>query len=194
MGRAERVHRTFVRHASYRGRKGSDILQKCLQFISDLAKGNAYEKISPVIRIDGSVLWGSMGIVTRYVADIGFTTRQTAAVRICSAAAVLILFLLITDHRKLKIEKQDLKWFLGTGLGSLFINNLAYAETVQRASLSVAVVLLYTAPFFVMIMSILFQGKLTLQKVVALLLSFAGCVLVVGLSGVNAGSSGALRC
>ena len=151
------------------------------------------KKLAPLFVLMASVLWGSMGIVTRYVADIGFTTRQTAAVRICSAAAVLILFLLITDHRKLKIEKQDLKWFLGTGLGSLFINNLAYAETVQRASLSVAVVLLYTAPFFVMIMSILFfKEKLTLQKVVALLLSFAGCVLVVGLSGVNAGSSGAV--
>ena len=151
------------------------------------------KKLAPLFILMASVLWGSMGIVTRYVADIGFTTRQTAAVRICSAAAVLILFLLITDHRKLKIEKQDLKWFLGTGLGSLFINNLAYAETVQRASLSVAVVLLYTAPFFVMIMSILFfKEKLTLQKVVALLLSFAGCVLVVGLSGANAGSSGAV--
>ena len=91
------------------------------------------KKLAPLFVLMASVLWGSMGIVTRYVADIGFTTRQTAAVRICSAAAVLILFLLITDHRKLKIEKQDLKWFLGTGLGSLFINNLAYAETVQRA-------------------------------------------------------------
>ena len=73
------------------------------------------KKLAPLFVLMASVLWGSMGIVTRYVADIGFTTRQTAAVRICSAAAVLILFLLITDHRKLKIEKQDLKWFLGTG-------------------------------------------------------------------------------
>lgn len=149
------------------------------------------KKIAPLFVLMASVLWGSMGIVTRYVADIGFTTRQTAAVRICSAAAVLILFLLITDRKKLKIEKQDIKWFLGTGLGSLFINNLAYAETVQRASLSVAVVLLYTAPFFVMIMSILFfKEKLTLQKAVALLLSFAGCTLVVGLSEANVGSNG----
>ena len=135
-----------------------------------------------------SVLWGSMGIVTRYVAGIGFHTRQTAAVRICSAAICLVLFLLITDRKKLKIDKKDLKWFLGTGLGSLFVNNLCYAETVQRASLSVAVVLLYTAPFFVMILSaVFFKERMTIQKTAALLLSFAGCILVVGLSGGNAG-------
>ena len=61
MGRAERVHRTSVLHASYGGRKGSDILQKCLQFISDIAKGNAYEENSPVIRIDGLRLMGFDG-------------------------------------------------------------------------------------------------------------------------------------
>lgn len=148
------------------------------------------KRLAPVFVLMASVLWGSMGIITRYVAAIGFNTRQTAAVRITSAAVVLILFLLITDRSKLKIEKKDIKWFLGTGLGSLFINNLAYAATVQRASLSVAVVLLYTAPFFVMIMSVLFfKEKLTVQKISALLLSFAGCVLVVGLSGANVGSN-----
>ena len=148
------------------------------------------KRLAPLFVLMASVLWGSMGIITRYVAAIGFNTRQTAAVRITSAAVVLILFLLITDRSKLKIRKEDFKWFLGTGLGSLFINNLAYAATVQRASLSVAVVLLYTAPFFVMIMSVLFfKEKLTLQKIAALFLSFAGCILVVGLSGANVGDN-----
>lgn len=148
------------------------------------------KRLAPVFVLTASVLWGSMGIITRYVAAIGFNTRQTAAVRITSAAVVLILFLLITDRNKLKIDKKDLKWFLGTGLGSLFINNLAYAATVQRASLSVAVVLLYTAPFFVMIMSVIFfKEKLTVQKIAALFLSFAGCILVVGLSGANVGDN-----
>ena len=148
------------------------------------------KRLAPLFVLMASVLWGSMGIVTRYVVAIGFNTRQTAAVRITSAAAVLILFLLITDRSKLKLRKEDFKWFLGTGLGSLFINNLAYAATVQRASLSVAVVLLYTAPFFVMIMSVLFfKEKLTVQKIAALFLSFAGCILVVGLSGANVGGN-----
>lgn len=149
------------------------------------------KKLALFLVLTASILWGSMGIVTRYVASFGFTTVQTAAVRICSAAAVLVLLVFLSDRKKFKVEKQDVKWLLGTGLGSLFINNLAYAETVQRASLSIAVVLLYTAPFFVMIFSILFfHEKLTLLKVVALLLSFTGCILVVGLSGAEAKSVG----
>lgn len=148
------------------------------------------KKAAPLFVLIAATLWAAMGIVTRYVADIGFHTRQTAAVRICSAAIVLVLYLLITDRKKLKIERSDLKWFFGTGVASLMINNMAYAATVQRASLSVAVVLLYTAPFFVLIMSILFfKEKLTLQKTGALLLSFSGCILVVGVSGANVGDS-----
>lgn len=146
------------------------------------------KKFANVLVLTASLLWGSMGIVTRFVAGIGFHTRQTAAVRICAAAICLILFLFLTDREKLKIDKKDLKWFFATGLGSLFVNNLCYAEVVQRASLSVAVVLLYTAPFFVMILSFFFfKEKPTAQKITALLLSFVGCILVVGLSEGNAG-------
>lgn len=150
------------------------------------------KKLALFLVLTASILWGSMGIVTRYVASFGFTTPQTAAVRICSAGAVLVLLVFLTDRKKFKVEKQDIKWLLGTGLGSLFINNLTYAETVQRASLSVAVVLLYTAPFFVMIFSVVFfHEKLTFLKIGALLLSFAGCILVVGLSGEQARAVGA---
>lgn len=146
------------------------------------------KKLAPLFVLMASVLWGSMGIVTRYVAAIGFHTRQTAAVRVCSATIVLVLFLLLTDRKKFRIDRADLKWFLGTGVGSLFVNNLCYAATVQRASLSVAVVLLYTAPIFVMIMSVLFfKERLTMQKIAALILAFAGCILVVGLSGASVG-------
>lgn len=148
------------------------------------------KKAAPVFVIIAATLWAAMGIVTRYVSAVGFHIRQTAAVRIVSAAICLVVFLFLTDRQKLKIKREDLKWFLGTGILSLFVNNLAYAETVQRASLSVAVVLLYTAPFFVVILSVLFfKEKMTIQKVTALLLSFAGCILVVGLSGSNVGDN-----
>ena len=148
------------------------------------------KKLAPFTILSAAVLWGSMGIVTRYVGSVGFTVVQTAAVRILSATLVLFLFLCVSDRRKLKISLKDIKWFLGTGILSLFINNLAYAATVQMASLSVAVVLLYTAPFFVMIMSVLFfKERITAVKIAALMLAFFGCVLVAGLSGADTKAS-----
>ena len=51
-------------------------------------------------------------------------------------------------------------------------------------SLSVAAVLLYTAPAFVMLMSaVLFQEKLSLQKIAALVIAFLGCAFVSGIVG-----------
>lgn len=64
------------------------------------------KKTAPFFVLLASVLWGSMGIVTRYIADIGFHTRQITAVRICVSTIVLAIFLLLTDRKKLKIEKK----------------------------------------------------------------------------------------
>lgn len=143
-------------------------------------------KAAPLLVIAATLLWGAMGVVTRYVSGLGFSLLQTAAVRICCAAAALFVVVLVTDRKALVIRREDLKWFLLSGVGSLMVNNLAYAAAVQRASLSVAVILLYTAPFYVMFLSrFLFGERITPRKVAALLLSFAGCVLTVGISGAS---------
>lgn len=148
------------------------------------------KKFAPVLALISAIFWAGMGIVTRYVATIGFTTRQNSTLRLGSAAMAFVLYMLITDRKKLHIKKEDLKWFFGSGILSLLINNITYATTVQLASLSVAVVLLYTAPFFVMILSIIFfKERLTVQKIIALILSFTGCILVVGVSDVNVGEN-----
>lgn len=140
-------------------------------------------KAAPFAILLAALLWGTMGIVTRYVVDLGFSTLQAAAIRITISALFFFLLLLLTNRDKFRIDIKDIGWFLLTGIVSLFFNNLSYAATVQMANLSVAVVLLNTAPFFVLIMSIVFfKEKVTAIKLVALLLSFTGCVLVVGLS------------
>lgn len=139
------------------------------------------KKISPLLVICSTLLWGGMGIVIRYVGTMEANTFQIAAIRLLISAVFLVLVLLIVDRNKLKIKLKDFPWFLLTGIVSLCLNNIAYSETTRRANLSVAVVLLYTAPFFVLIMSILiFKEKLTWIKALALLLSFVGCMFVVG--------------
>ena len=50
--------------------------------------------------------------------------------------------------------------------------------------MSMASILLYTAPCFVMLMSAtIFGEKITVQKAVALLIAFLGCVLTTGIVG-----------
>ena len=59
---------------------------------------------------------------------------------------------------------------------------MCYFHTIQASSMAVAAVLLYTSPAFVILLSALcFHEKITLQKLGALVVTFAGCVLVTGL-------------
>lgn len=55
---------------------------------------------------------------------------------------------------------------------------------MQQTSLAVAALLLYTAPVFVMLMSLLCFGEaFTRTKALALLLTFSGCACVTGVFG-----------
>lgn len=54
--------------------------------------------------------------------------------------------------------------------------------TISITTLSVAAILLYTAPFFVMVLSaVLFHEKITAQKVKGLVLALAGCICTTGI-------------
>ena len=65
---------------------------------------------------------------------------------------------------------------------SLLFFNWCYFNAISASSMSVAVVLLYTSPVFVALMSALFfKERLTPAKLAALAVTFLGCVLVTGL-------------
>ncbi len=138
--------------------------------------------LSTICILVAGALWGLMGVFVRYLTDLGLTTVQVTAVRIITAAVFFLVFLLVTDRGKLKIKLKDIWVFFGMGVGSVMLMSLCYFSTMQAASLSAAAILLYTSPIFVMLMSILFLGeKFTVQKLMALICAFAGCVCVTGI-------------
>jgi drug/metabolite transporter (DMT)-like permease len=70
--------------------------------------------------------------------------------------------------------------FIGTGIFSTVFFNWAYFTAIEEVSLSVAVILLYTGPAFVVILSrIFFKEPITSRKIGALVLTLLGCLLVV---------------
>jgi drug/metabolite transporter (DMT)-like permease len=84
--------------------------------------------------------------------------------------------------RLLKIHWKDSWYFIGTGILSITFFNWCYFTTIQNASLATAAILLYTAPVFVLLISIfVFKETLTMKKLLALFLTFLGCTLVSGL-------------
>jgi drug/metabolite transporter (DMT)-like permease len=97
------------------------------------------------------------------------------------AAVMLVFYLLITNKKYLKIKFADIRYFIGTGILSFAFFNWCLFVAIRNTSLSVATILLYTAPSFVTVLSvILFKEKLTAEKIVSLGLTFIGCILVTG--------------
>lgn len=144
------------------------------------------KKLAPVFVLSAGTLWGLMGIFVRKLSTYGFSSLQIACLRILFGA---VLFLVITGgYRRelLKIRLRDVGLFLGMGLLSLLLFTVCYFTTINLASLSVAAILLYTSPIWVMLMSaICFREKITRRKLLCAAMAFGGCVLVSGIGSAS---------
>lgn len=152
-------------------------------------------KTLPVICITlAGILWGCISIFMKGLpgdgplsgglSGTGLSTLGVSCVRLIFAAVIYALFMLIKDRKKLKIDPRDIWMFLLSGVVSVAFFNFLYTYTVIHSQASIGVVLLYTSPIFTMILAaIFFKEKLTVRKIIALVLVFAGCVLVSGLIG-----------
>ncbi|MBQ1352130.1 MAG: EamA family transporter [Oscillospiraceae bacterium] len=140
--------------------------------------------------VAAAILWGTIGLFFQFLSEYNLSRMEIVFVRTIVAAVLLLLYLLIFDRGKLKIRWQDLWMFLGTGVASLLFFNYCYFSAMEYTSLSVAAVLLYTAPAFVTILSaIFFKDRFTGRKILALILTIPGCAVISGVfSGLVNGS------
>lgn len=142
------------------------------------------EKLAPFFVLLAGILWGTMGIYVRRLNALGFTTIEIVAVRSVVTAVLLLLVLFFYNRKMLKIRLKDIWCFVGTGIFSIVFFNYCYFKAITMTSLSVAAVLLYTAPAIVMVLSaFLFHERITTIKIISLIATFAGCVFVTGLAG-----------
>lgn len=131
--------------------------------------------------------WGTMGFFARSLYAAGFGPLEVAQTRITTGLVFVGLYILLFNRNLFKVKLKDIWCFLGTGIVSLLLFSTCYFSALNYTSLAVAAILLYTAPFFVMLLSLLlFKEKMNGKKVLALLLAFAGCVLVSGVGGDTA--------
>ena len=129
----------------------------------------------------GAALWGIIGIFVTFLYELGFTPTQVVAIRALSAAFFLIVYVLYKNRKLLKIQFSDSKYFVGTGVISIVFLNWFLFSAIKETSISIAAILLYTAPAFVTIFSrVLFKESLTPRKILALVTTFLGCTLVIG--------------
>ena len=140
--------------------------------------------IGTILIIIAGCFWGSMGIFVRRLGIYGFSSIQIVSIRVTLAAVIFALVLYIKDRKGFKLSFRDIPLFLGLGFGSVLVFTICYFTAITMMSLSAAAILLYTSPVWIMLMSVVFfHERLDKRKVTALVLAFAGCVLVSGISG-----------
>lgn len=130
------------------------------------------------------ILWGCISIPVRRLSSVGFQPIQVTFIRLFCAAVLLILYTAVFHREKLHVQLRDLPLFVGTGIVSIVLFNCCYFYAMTRGEASVAVVLLYTSPVFIMLISrFVFNERFTSRKIAALLFTIAGCICVSGFIG-----------
>ena len=92
---------------------------------------------------------------------------------------ILFTVCMIRNPKSLRVNPKDLWCFFGTGIVSMVFFNYCYFRLISISSLSVAAVMLYTAPVFVMLLSaVLFRERITRRQGVAMALALVALVML----------------
>lgn len=128
-----------------------------------------------------AALWGVIGLWNRRLMAGGFSPTDIVVVRNFGGMLLLLAIFAIKDRSVFHIQLAHLKYFLGTGIVSVVLFTCCYFTCQKLCSLSVASILLYTAPSFVVLLSaVLWKEPVTKKKLLALVLTLVGCALVCG--------------
>ena len=140
--------------------------------------------ISYIYVILSAVCWGFIGFSNRLLTAAGIELGNRVFIRNFGTLLVLTVVFGLFHRQVFRIQWKHLPIFLCSGLISILLLSTVYFQCQTMCSLSVAAVLLYLAPSFVVLFSaVLWKTPLTRRKLIALVVSLLGCVMVSGILG-----------
>ena len=146
------------------------------------------KKIYLLLPILAGIMFGSTGIFVRTLTENGIDSTTLLFLRFSIAVIIMLIAIILTDKSLIKIGKEDIPLFIICGLCILGLN-LCYNNAINTLPLSLAAVLLSTAPVFVLIIAYFtFNEKITTLKIISLVLVLIGCILATGLIEENIAS------
>jgi drug/metabolite transporter (DMT)-like permease len=136
--------------------------------------------------VASAVCFATLGILQTWAYQHGAEPTSMLAVRFALAAAVMAAVQLVRDPKAMRVSKGDLLRFVAmsvTGYGSA---SLCYAFANKMIGTPITTVLLYTYPAMVSVIGWAFLSeRFPPRRIVAVLLTFAGCALVAGVLGAG---------
>ena len=141
------------------------------------------KKLSLFYIVIASVLWGTAGIFVNFLSPYGVNSIELTLIRSGVSFLCIGIYILLTNRKLFRANIKEILLSAGSGLSFLFTAS-CYFYSLQLTSISTAVVLMYTAPIFVMIYSVAFlEEKLTKIKAASVICMIVGCALVSGVIG-----------
>ncbi len=127
-----------------------------------------------------SVLWGTLGPTFKGLLAAGAEPLHIAFWRTLIGGVALVLWALWRGQ-SLHVQRHNLPLLLVYGLVSVAVFFTIYPTAVSLSSVTVAAVLLYTAPAWVALLAALvFREPLTARKLLSIAITFVGIALIAG--------------
>lgn len=129
------------------------------------------------------LMWGTSGIFAPYLTGYGVTALQMTAIRGLVSFLIFFVYMALFKRQLFRVEKNHIPLFITAGL-MMFLASATYYLSMQRTSVATSVMLMYTAPIFVLVYAAFNLGeKLTKTKIFCGIAVFIGCALVSGIIG-----------
>ncbi|PLR77278.1 EamA family transporter [Bacillus sp. V3-13] len=148
------------------------------------------KKLLPFMMIAaGASLWGLIAFFVKGLTSLGFSAMEIVTLRVVFASFILVIIAIFASRPQMKISLRDIHLFAGTGILSIVFFNWSYFTAINQLNISIAVILLYTSPAFVALLSFFFlKEKIDSRKKAAIIGTIIGSALIAGMSGQDAGS------
>ena len=141
----------------------------------NLPEGKKERRMGIALVLAGGICWGFIGIFVQAIGPV-IDPFTLSILRLAIASVLMIPVILYHDGAKaFIIPKRNLRFFALFGLGYWTLYQMCYFSAIQMTSAGVAVILLYTAPFFIIGLARIFLGeKITKRKTAAAVLGVTG--------------------
>ncbi|PLX34696.1 MAG: hypothetical protein C0604_01135 [Clostridiales bacterium] len=124
--------------------------------------------------------WGFIGLFVKNIYRLGLTPYETVFYRMFLGAVFLGIVILAKPSAGFRISSKALFKTMAIGLVSQMFFNYFYFRSIEVNPLSLAVILMYTAPVFAAVTARFVYGELlTPGKIMALFFCLVGCFLTV---------------
>ena len=141
----------------------------------------AYQ-LAALLPIAAGAGWGSVGLFIRMLDEAGMDNVTIVFSRNLAGFIMAAIFLLFFKREAFIVKKRDIPIMVMQAVVGSILMMLFYNIAVVELSLSLAAVILSTAPVFVLLVSaVIFKERITLKKVLCMLGAFLGIAMLSGL-------------